>query len=225
VFSINLLYHDINSSKTFYCQIYCTVVELILWENPPEVKNPVYSPTKVFLGTSHKGLRKCIINISEKYGKGVKKIMKYFLRNILIVIIVSLIFQGLWEYWVCGTFYAMDDTNSTEHLLLMVSATFGDMVMSVILFCLLAVLNKNSNWLLHRWSSKDRVIMILYALFLSFYFEISALDQGRWVYSDFMPLVLESPIGLVPVLQLLILFPLTFLVSSYIIRYYSKPLA
>ena len=148
--------------------------------------------------------------------------MKSLLRNVLIVIIVSLIFHGIWEYWACGTFYTGADFNSSAHLLLMISATFGDVVMSIVLFGILSGLNKNYNWLLNKWNPKDITIMILYALFLSFYFEIDALHQGRWGYSEYMPLILGTPIGLVPVLQLLVLFPLTFMTSGYIIRLYNK---
>ncbi|GAA0716482.1 hypothetical protein GCM10008905_00990 [Clostridium malenominatum] len=105
------------------------------------------------------------------------------------------------------------------HGRLMASATIGDVNMSIVLYILLAYLNKDLNWIRGKWSRQDFVIMILYGLFLSFYFEISALYRGRWGYNVLtMPLVPTTPIGLIPVLQLIILLPLIFYVSKIIIN-------
>lgn len=146
--------------------------------------------------------------------------LKDFMKNLLTIAIVSFIFQLAWEYWACGLFYRMN--SSTDYNKLLASATFGDINMTLGLYLLLSIVNKDVNWFIKKWSSKEFTIIILYSLFFSFYFEISALYLGRWGYNDFMPLFPKTNIGLVPVLQLIILFPLTFLVSKLIINKIKK---
>ncbi|MDF1618308.1 hypothetical protein [Petrocella sp. FN5] len=141
---------------------------------------------------------------------------KQFIRDLLIqtfiVAVVAFIIQLIWEYSQCGTFYIMDDL--TGHTRLMISATVGDMNMSIVLLWMLMFINKNVSWLKGKWHRHDYVIMVFFALFLSFYFEIHALHTGRWGYNpDIMPIISGTPIGWLPVIQLLILFPIIFMIS------------
>jgi hypothetical protein len=147
--------------------------------------------------------------------------MKSFIRNILFVAVIAFILQGIWEYAQCGRFYVVDDV--TGHTRLMLSATFGDMNISLVLYMLLVAVNNDINWFLKKWHSHNYVITILYSLFLSFYFEIHALYTGRWGYNpNNMPLFPNTNIGLLPVIQLIILLPLIFYISSLGIKIYTK---
>jgi len=98
----------------------------------------------------------------------------------------------------------------------MIIAVLGDVAITLLLYVILAIVNKNLNWLSKRQDLKDYAIIILYGLVASFYFEINALSTGRWSYSNNMPLLLNTGIGIVPVIQLLILFPVTFIMSKKI---------
>lgn len=143
--------------------------------------------------------------------------MKKFIRNTVIIAVVAFLFQLAWEYIQCGTFYTMDDL--TGHTRLMLSATIGDMNMSIVLYWILIYVNRDINWITDRWNRHDYIIMTLYGLFLSFYFEIHALHVNRWGYNpETMPLFPNTPIALIPVIQLIILFPIIFLVSKIIIN-------
>jgi len=144
--------------------------------------------------------------------------MKKFIKSILIITIVAFIFQLSWEYFQCGIFYALEEIGSKEHFLLMTSATLGDIMMTIVLYGLLALVNHDLNWYFKKWEIKEYVIITLYALFMSFYFEISALYTGRWAYSNLMPLFPNTNIGLIPVIQLLLLFPLTFYIAKIITK-------
>ena len=147
--------------------------------------------------------------------------MKSFIRNILVVAIVAFILQLIWEYAQCGRFYVVDEV--TGHTRLMLSATFGDMNMSLVLYMLLVVVNNDINWILKKWHKHDYVITILYGLFLSFYFEVHALYTGRWGYNpETMPLFPNTNIGLLPVIQLIVLLPLIFYISRLGIKIYTK---
>lgn len=143
--------------------------------------------------------------------------MKSFIRNTIVIAIVAFLFQLVWEYMQCGIFYTMDDM--TGHTRLMLSATIGDMNMSIVLYWILSYINRDINWIIDRWHRHDYLITILYGLFLSFYFEIHALHNNRWGYNpDTMPLFPNTPIALVPVIQLILLLPIIFVVSKYIIK-------
>ncbi len=139
--------------------------------------------------------------------------MKTFLRNLVIIAIIAFVLQGIWEYTVCGLFYTMSDLNHTR---LMLSATFGDMMMSLILYVLLVFVNDDVDWVTRNWKRHDYVIMTLYALFLSFYFEISALYIERWGYDPSMPIIPSTPIAFIPVIQLLILLPVIFALTKIV---------
>ncbi|MGF7058261.1 hypothetical protein [Brassicibacter mesophilus] len=146
--------------------------------------------------------------------------MHKFLKNLLVIAIVSLILQAAWEYWQCSIYYTMADL--TNHTRLMTSATLGDIMMTIVLYGLLVLVNHDVNWIIRRWNLKEYVIMALYALFLSFYFEISALHSSRWGYNELMPLFPTTNIALIPVIQLLILFPVSFYISRLILERTAK---
>lgn len=142
--------------------------------------------------------------------------LKKLFKNLFIIGLVAFILQYAWESLVCDLFYTMSAT--TNYVRLLTSATFGDVNMTLGLYILLSFVNKNLNWFLNKWGSKEYTIFILYSLFFSFYFEISALYLGRWSYSNEMPLFPNTNIGLVPIFQLFLLFPLTFFISKLIIK-------
>lgn len=146
--------------------------------------------------------------------------MKKFAKNFLAVALAAFVLQYVWEYTVCGMFYVMNA--NTSNISLMFSATLGDVVMTVALYALLSFVNKDPDWIFKKWQAKEYCIVTLYALFLSFYFEISALYTGRWTYSDAMPLFPNTNVGLIPVLQLVLLFPLTFFITGHIFRHMEK---
>ncbi|MGM0501556.1 MAG: hypothetical protein ACQERJ_03410 [Bacillota bacterium] len=148
--------------------------------------------------------------------------MKKIVKNLMLISIIQLILHGAWEYLQCGLFYTMEGQSSFEHTRLMISATIGDVGIALGVFMILAFVNQSWNWFLDSWDKKDKVIMILYALFVSFFFEVHALYINRWGYSAKMPLFPKTNIGLLPVIQLLILLPLGFVIARIIIQKYGE---
>lgn len=147
--------------------------------------------------------------------------MKTITRNTVVISIVAFVLQMIWEYAQCSYLYELNDL--TGHTRLMLSATVGDTNMSIILYWILIFINKNVNWIVEKWHRHDYIITTLYALFLSFYFEIHALYTNRWGYNpETMPLFPGTPVAFVPVMQLLVLFPVIFLISRKILRWVSS---
>ncbi|RAK06465.1 hypothetical protein C8C77_1231 [Halanaerobium saccharolyticum] len=149
--------------------------------------------------------------------------MKKTLRLIAIFTLTALIIFAAGEYIICGIFYSMEGQAFIEHQLLMFSAIMGDVFIALGLLLLLAFVNRRSDWFLDKWERKDIVIHLLYSTLLAFYFEAHALYTGRWGYSESMPLVKGTSIGLVPVLFLIILIPLIFYITEKIYKFrYDK---
>ncbi|GMA64241.1 hypothetical protein NZD89_02640 [Alicyclobacillus fastidiosus] len=151
--------------------------------------------------------------------------MKWFLRNLVLLAGVSFALEYIWEAWQSPIFYmgppGRHHTGSPGVGILL-GATFGDMMMSIGLYLLLSLVNRDGSWFAKKYDAKDWTIMVLYALFFSFYFETRGLSTHRWGYSSLMPLFPGTDIGLVPVAQLLILFPLSFVLSRFIIKLFDK---
>lgn len=155
--------------------------------------------------------------------------MKRFLRNLVLLAGVSFVLQYMWEAWQSPIFYGgpsgkhvTPPAHQGPGVEILILATIGDVLMSVGLYVLLSLVNRDANWIAKKYDAKDWTIMVLYALFFSFYFETRGLSTHRWGYSSLMPLFPGTNIGLVPVAQLLILFPLSFVLCRFIIKLLDK---
>jgi hypothetical protein len=86
---------------------------------------------------------------------------------------------------------------------------FGDLVITAIIYLLGAL--ANGSW---HWCQVDHRHVYLFASVMGFIFalvtEWFALWTGKWTYSDWMPIVPFLKVGLLPLLQLSLLTPLSF---------------
>lgn len=138
------------------------------------------------------------------------------MRTLLVVAVTAFLLHLVWEYAQCGYFFDMED--SFQHQVLMITATLGDMNMAVALFLMLGWKHKDYHWLSKGMDRGDWLVTLFYSISMSFYFETRALLEGRWVYSEAMPLIPGTPVGLLPVIQLGILFPLGFYLAAALLR-------
>lgn len=138
----------------------------------------------------------------------IDRIRRWFYRN-LMVALIAFVLQGLWEYAVCGTFYAVHDIDNMT--LLMIEATIGDIGITLLIFNVMLLVSKSVD---HRMTGKDAVLIGFYGISMAFYFESRALMINRWAYSSQMLLLGGTEIGLLPILQLVILIPLTIFLEE-----------
>jgi len=139
------------------------------------------------------------------------KNLRILLKRNIGIAIIAFISQGIWEYVVCGTYYNVEAIDNMT--LLMVQATMGDVAITLTIFNLLLVISKSIKW---KMDIKDLVIIILYAFAATAFFESRALRLDRWSYSVAMTYFMGSGIGLVPVLQLVILLPLSVVIENIV---------
>jgi len=117
----------------------------------------------------------------------------------------------------CPWFFIHRGGNAGQNAI--VIATLGDVVLTWIAQGLGAVVSGRWLWLLKPWRWRQWAVLIGVALALSVFVESWALATSRWAYTDINPRVPGTPISVLPVAQLLLLFPLTFWLSRRLIRY------
>lgn len=92
----------------------------------------------------------------------------------------------------------------------MAAAALGDLVLTWLTFMTVVVFSRSWRWFVQSWTLKQWAIMVGMALGLSIGLEFIALRSGRWHYTVENPLLPILGISALPVLQLVILFPLSF---------------
>lgn len=144
-------------------------------------------------------------------------ILKKLLLFLVVLIIVSVVLNVIWEYGQCGMFYSINGVVSFENYDLLIARLILDIIMTLGTFLLLTIINFEWRWFTD-WDSKDTAIIMLFGLLISFYVEVNSLMVGRWSYSESMPILYGTNIGVVSMLQWLILLPLSIYITKYLLR-------
>ncbi len=133
----------------------------------------------------------------------------------------AFVLHSLWENMQCPWFFIHRGGNSGQ--ITMVFATLGDVAMTWMAQGLVAAVSRRWLWLLEPWHWRQWAVLLGAALTLSVFVESWALATSGWAYTAINPRVPGTPISVLPVAQLLLLFPLTFWLSRKLIRVASKP--
>jgi len=129
----------------------------------------------------------------------------------------AFVLNYLWENIQCPWFFIHRGGNGGQ--IAMIVATLGDVVLTWMAQGLVAAVSGRWLWLLGAWRWRQWVTLLGTALALSVLVETWALATSRWAYTNINPRVPGTPISVLPVAQLLLLFPLTFWLSRKVIRY------
>ena len=143
--------------------------------------------------------------------------MKKLLLFLVILIIVSAVVHGIWEYGQCGVFYTFNGITSFENYDLLFGRVILDITATITIFLIISIINLDWKWIV-TWDAKDTFLIIFLSLLGSFYVEASSLHIGRWGYSSSMPLLTGTEIGLTPLLQWMVLIPLSILIARLFIK-------
>jgi hypothetical protein len=129
----------------------------------------------------------------------------------------AFVLNYLWENMQCPWFFIHRGGNAGQ--IAMLIATLGDVALTWMAQGLVAAVSGRWLWLLEPWRWQQWAVLLGAALALSVFVESWALATSRWAYTDINPRVPGTPISVLPVAQLLLLFPLTFGLSRKLIRY------
>ena len=140
-----------------------------------------------------------------------------FFRFITLLVLVSFALHLVWEFAHHGLYTGYENLTTMPIYLW---ATIGDVLYTLVAFALASCFKYGIEWIREaRWT--DFLAMSVLGFFLALYVEYKALALGRWLYAPTMPIGPVFEVGLSPVLQMMLLLPLTLLIVSLVERYIS----
>lgn len=102
--------------------------------------------------------------------------------------------------------------------LAMAKSALGDVAMTWLAYVVVAVVSRGWDWIAQPWGRRQWTSILVLASAMSIGVERFALATGRWFYTAANPLVPGAGVSAVAVLQLLVLFPLSFGAAAAVYR-------
>jgi hypothetical protein len=147
----------------------------------------------------------------------VKKLPKPTCIKMIIVLgIVSYSLQYTWEEFQCEPFF--NHPSARWMAADMFGAAIVDVATTYIIYTIIALVSKSWLWFLGKWNRMQWPLILGLGLVASISFELLSQASNSWGYTELAPLIPGLEISLIPVLQFLLLIPLSFYVTRYIIR-------
>lgn len=128
----------------------------------------------------------------------------------------------VWEYAECTAFFVHGTLPQTWMGL--VTATLGDVALTFIAYLGVTLFKRDLRWPLGAWPPSVWALQFAAAIVLSVAVELHGVASGRWSYKAAAPRIPATSIGVVPVLQLLLLFPAAFGASRIVMNRFSPGL-
>lgn len=125
----------------------------------------------------------------------------------LALTLVSFGLHFAWEYAQCEAFFVHV---RAPRMAPMLRATLGDLVLTGIAWLGTALVTWDRHWSLQRWTPRVWLSLLAFAIALSIAVELHALAMDWWRYTERAPRLPGTSVSALPVLQLLLLFPLSF---------------
>lgn len=135
----------------------------------------------------------------------------------LVLTLVSFALRWAWEEAQCRPFFV--HAEPLHGHLGMFRAVVGDVVMTWIAYGFVAVVSRDWHWIARTWGRRHWIAIAVLALAMSIGLERYALATGRWSYTPVNPLVPGIGVSVVPILQLLLLFPAALGVTAAVLRW------
>lgn len=121
-----------------------------------------------------------------------------------------------WEYFQCGPYFLHLQTPASFSA--MIKATWGDLIMMVIVYLFLSVIFRSFSWFQRDWNYHVFLVLVAASSALAIGVEIWALTSGRWAYTDKNPLIPILGVSILPVLQMALINPIAMYYSHKALR-------
>ncbi len=136
-------------------------------------------------------------------------------RIIALLVITSALLHIVWENSHVGLYTGYEGISGS--LPITVWATIGDVLYTLVAFALASLFKQGVEWVRDAvWP--DYLGLATLGFFIALYVEYKALAFARWAYTDAMPILPGFEVGLSPVIQMMVLLPLTLAIVSFIER-------
>lgn len=127
--------------------------------------------------------------------------------------VASFVLHAIWEMSQMAAYRDLAGRPFLETVVRCTPATLGDVIITFWIYGLGALAAHSIGWGLHpRWNVYLTVALL--AAVHAIWIEQAAIASGRWSYTDKMPTIPGLGAGVWPLLQLVLLTPLTIMLSS-----------
>jgi len=142
--------------------------------------------------------------------------LRLTVRRMSWLALVGFLLNGNWE-WLQTPFYRNDDASLNQVVWFRLHCTLGDVI--ILMGCALGVtaVRRSTSWLAKPELSEIALLTALGVGYTAFS-ELVNLGRGAWAYSELMPLLPGTSIGVVPLLQWLVLPALALWLASRLFR-------
>lgn len=124
-----------------------------------------------------------------------------------------------WEMWQVPYYTGMADLAHWDALQLCTRAAVGDAIIALLAYFAAARVSPNGRWWLFQPVKRAWILYLVSGIAMTVIMELLATQVfGRWQYSELMPEIPLIRVGLLPVLQWLVIPPLTLWMSATFIR-------
>lgn len=124
--------------------------------------------------------------------------------------ILTFLLHFAWESLQCIPFFVHETQPRHGFFFTMARAAAGDVFLTALGYVILALSFRQIDWPSARWRPLRLLVVECVAITLAIVTEIVALRHGRWSYTSGNPLIPGLGVSWLPVLQLMILFPISF---------------
>ncbi len=138
------------------------------------------------------------------------------MRFVVTSLMAAFVLHIAWEFAVCGVFYVEKLFPLTGGGMLWVTA--GDVVLTTLIYGFVAACVRDQGWGEAPFSSGRLAIAVAAGAAFAVAVEMHALATGRWSYSELMPIVPFVGVGLLPVVQLALLTPVSLSIAQRVAR-------
>lgn len=141
--------------------------------------------------------------------------MNKLTKTLLIITGTSLVLNLAWENLQAPLYQGY--SNFWQHLPICSIASLGDVLIILVLYFVLAIVNRDMFWI-SKMNRIDVAVLIILGALVAIGVEKWALATERWQYSSAMPLIPYIEVGLLPVLQMSLLPLFTYYIGKCVTR-------
>lgn len=128
-------------------------------------------------------------------------------RYILTLVVVAFLLHLLWENAQAPLFAGYSSFG--QHLPICFVGTIGDVVITLFVFVFIRLLKKDEPQTI-----TDFLALAIIGFSIAVAIEQNALLAGKWNYTSAMPIIPWINVGLMPIIQMTILLPLSFYLAK-----------
>lgn len=122
--------------------------------------------------------------------------------------ILGVFFNFAWEIWQAPLFQGMNELTHYEMNVHCTRAAFGDVVILLAAFWIIALLARSRQWIIHPKAMQTAGFIIIGVIITVVFEALAIYVLNRWQYAATMPTLPILGTGIVPILQWLIIPPL-----------------